>query len=109
MTTPTRLVYELPIEVLWPDGHVLHCRTHDIDHDGLTITSPLNAKANTPLKLHFKLLIGSTPQPITCQGVVNMSYLVGEENLFHLHLRFKNLEPQQLQYLETFIRHHKRG
>ncbi|TAN48131.1 MAG: PilZ domain-containing protein [Methylococcaceae bacterium] len=104
-----RLNYELPIDVQLPNGRIVHTRTHDIDNTGMTIKSPYNAVAGDIFKLHFSVLNGSTSHTLTAEAIANLSILVGDENLFHVHLRFKKLTPQQQHFLDTFINERKRG
>lgn len=100
---PHHLTYDLPVDARLPDGRIVHCRSHDIDNIGITIKCPYTSSVGDLFKLHFHVLVGSTPHAITTEGVVTLSYLTGEDNLFHTHLRFKSLDPQQLRYLEAFI------
>lgn len=106
MTTEP-LVYDLPVDVLWIDNRVIHCRSESIEADTITVKCPYNANVGTELKLAFKLLIGFTPLLITGIGVVKMSYLAGEDDLFHLRLQFKDLPGQSKKAVESFIHQHK--
>lgn len=107
--THAQLAYDLPVIVQFTGGRVIQCRSHAIGKDGITVKFPTNVAVGAQCRLHFNILNDGRPHSITTEAVVTLSALVGEEDLFHLRLRFKQLDPQQQRYLDAFIHERKGG